>query len=171
MVVKSAVKTPRREPKKALPKAPDSYPDSHPNGYLIDTGIWVEVERGRLSSADLASITGDSAVYASPVSIAELAQATEMPLEEHVRQRRRTTVQRLLKKVILPIDGATAEIFGRLAFSLVQQGRGSPSHRVQDIWLASQAIQHKLRLLTYNRKDFDDVPGLDVHVLHHTAAS
>ena len=158
MVVKNPAKTPFKASKKS------------PDGYLIDTGIWVEVERGRLSSADLTSIIGTSAVYASPVSIAELAQATEVPSEEHVRQRRRATVQRLLEKVILPIDGVTGEIFGKLAYGLVQKGRGSPSHRVQDIWLAAQAMQHKLRLLTYNRKDFDDVPGLDVQVLRHAAA-
>ncbi len=138
-----------------------------PAGYLADTGIWVEVERGRLSAADLAAIIGEASVYVSPVSIAELVQATEIPAEEHVRVRRRATVQRLRDKVILPIDGATGEIFGKLAFSLVQKGRGSPTHRVQDIWLAAQAMQHKLRLITYNRKDFDDVPGLDVQVLRH----
>lgn len=161
MVVKTTGRAPKNTPNEASRKAPD--------GYLIDTGIWVEVEKGRLSSADLTSIIGMSAVYASPVSIAELAQATEVPPEEHIRQRRRATVQRLREKVILPIDGATGEIFGKLAFGLVQKGRGSPSHRVQDIWLAAQAIQHKLRLLTYNRKDFDDVPGLDVQVLRHAA--
>ena len=138
-----------------------------PAGYLVDTGIWVEVERGRLSAADLSAIIGNASVYASPVSIAELVQAAEIPPEELVRQRRRATVQRLREKVILPIDGATGEIFGKLAFGLVQKGRGSPVHRVQDIWLAAQAIQHKLRLITYNRKDFDDVPGLDVQVLAH----
>jgi predicted nucleic acid-binding protein len=138
-----------------------------PNGYLADTGIWVEVERGRLSAADLAAIIGRAPVYGSPVSIAELAQATEIPLEEHIRVRRRATVQRLRDKVILPIDATTGEVFGKLAFGLVKAGRGSPAHRVQDIWLAAQAIQHKLRLITYNRKDFDDVPGLDVQVLKH----
>ena len=142
-----------------------------PPGYLVDTCIWVEVERGRLSAADLASIIGSAAVYGSPVSIAELAQAVEYPPDEHVRQRRRATVRRLRDKVILPIDGATGEVFGKLAAALVQAGRGSPTHRVQDIWLAAQAIQHKLRLITYNRKDFDDVPGLDLKVLRHAAGA
>ena len=142
-----------------------------PAGYLADTGIWVEVERGRLSAADLAAIIGNASVYASPISIAELVQAAEIPPEELVRQRRRATVQRLREKVILPIDGATGEIFGKLAFNLVQKGRGSPAHRVQDLWLAAQAIQHRLRLITYNRKDFDDIPGLDVLVLAHRVRS
>ena len=138
-----------------------------PAGYLADTGIWVEVERGRLSAADLAAIIGKAPVYVSPVSIAELTQGAELAVEEHVRQRRRVTAQRVQGKVTLPIDGTTGEIFGKLAASLVQGGRGSPVYRVQDVWLAAQAVQHKLRLITYNRKDFDDMPGLDVQVLRH----
>ncbi len=137
-----------------------------PAGY-----IWVEVERGRLSAADLASIVGAAPVYVSPVSIAELAQAAEIPAEEHICVRRRATVQRLIGKVVLPIDGLTAAVFGKLAASLVQRGRGSPTHRVQDLWLAAQAMQHGLRLITYNRKDFDDVPGLDVQVLRHAGSN
>lgn len=144
---------------------------STPLGYLVDTGIWVEVERGRLSAADLSAIMGQAPVYISPVSIAELTQAAELPTEESVRQRRRATVQRLRDKASLPIDSETGGIFGALAAGLVQGGRGSPTHRVQDLWLAAQAIQHKLRLITYNRKDFDDVPGLDVHVLRHASAN
>ena len=134
-------------------------------GYLIDTCIWVEVERGRLSAADLAEIVNESAVYLSPVSIAELAMGAEMAEQEHVRERRRETVRRLTFKTAMPIDSATGEVYGALAAKLIKAGRGSPSHRVQDLWIAAQAIQHRLRLLTFNRKDFDDVPGLDVQVL------
>ena len=138
-----------------------------PAGCLVDTGVWVELERGRLSAADLATIIGKAPVYGSPVSVAELTEGVEYPLEEHVRERRRVSVRRLLERAILPIDGATGEVFGKLASSLVQRGRGSPNHRVQDLWIAAQAIQHKLRLITYNRQDFDDLPGLDVQVLRH----
>jgi predicted nucleic acid-binding protein len=38
-------------------------------------------------------------------------------------------------------------------------------HRVQDLWLASQAIQHALTLLTCNGKDFINIPGLALRVL------
>ena len=134
---------------------------------LVDTGVWVEVERGRLSVADLAGIVGDVPVFGSPVSIAELTQATEISLDESVKRRRRATLQRLREKVILPIDSETGLIFGKLSTELVKRGRGSPTHRIQDIWMAAQAMQHKIRLITYNRKDFDDIPGLDVLVLKH----
>ena len=38
------------------------------------------------------------------------------------------------------------------------------AHRpsVQDLWLASQAIQHGFPLLTRNIQDFADIPGLQV---------
>jgi predicted nucleic acid-binding protein len=137
---------------------------------LVDTGVWVEVERGRLSVADLAGIIGDVPVFGSPVSIAELTQAAEMSPDEAVKLRRRATLQRLRDKAILPIDAETGLIFGKLAAQLVRRGRGSPTHRIQDVWIAAQAVQHKIRLITYNRKDFDDIPGLDIQVLKHGVA-
>jgi len=41
----------------------------------------------------------------------------------------------------------------------------TPFPYVQDLWLASQAIQHGYHLLTRNRRDFADVPGLDLSVM------
>jgi predicted nucleic acid-binding protein len=41
-------------------------------------------------------------------------------------------------------------------------------YRVQDLWLASQALQHSCRLLTRNHHDFEDIPGLDL-VLYQLA--
>jgi predicted nucleic acid-binding protein len=40
-----------------------------------------------------------------------------------------------------------------------------PHVRVNDLWLAAQAIQRGFRLLTSNAKDFADVPGLQLVVL------
>jgi predicted nucleic acid-binding protein len=47
-------------------------------GFLIDTCIWVDVERGFLAPADIAGITGDEPVYLSPVTIAELKFGAEV---------------------------------------------------------------------------------------------
>jgi predicted nucleic acid-binding protein len=44
----------------------------------------------------------------------------------------------------------------------LKTARRKPRHRVQDLWLASQAIQHSYRLLTRNEADFSDIPGLDL---------
>ena len=38
-------------------------------------------------------------------------------------------------------------------------------YRVQDLWLACQAIQYGYRFLTRNSKDFEDIPGLDLVII------
>lgn len=133
-------------------------------GFLIDTCVWVEVERGRLAPGDIASFTGDEAVYLSPVTIAELRYGAEAAARPELRQKRLAAVERLRQKPVLRIDAATGEVFGTVAAQLKATGRGH-SFRVQDVWLASQAIQHGLRLATFNRRDFEDIPGLDLAVL------
>ncbi|WP_157862495.1 hypothetical protein [Nitrosococcus halophilus] len=47
-------------------------------GYLIDTCIWVDVERGTLAPADIAIITRQEPVYLSPIIIAELKYGAEI---------------------------------------------------------------------------------------------
>jgi predicted nucleic acid-binding protein len=55
-----------------------------------------------------------------------------------------------------------------LGAHLAQPKRGH-HFRVQDLWIASQAIQHNMKLLTYNEKDFKDIPGLDLVVIQSNA--
>lgn len=133
-------------------------------GFLIDTCIWIDVERGELAPADVAVVTGEEAVYLSPVTISELAFGAELASDPGVREKRRAALRRLQRKPLLVIDGNTGEIFGHLAAQIKSSGR-SHRYRIQDLWLASQAIQHGFRLLTRNRKDFEDIPGLDLVVL------
>jgi predicted nucleic acid-binding protein len=47
-------------------------------GFLIDTSIWVDVERGAIAPADVAAITEDAPVYLSPVTIGELKFGAEI---------------------------------------------------------------------------------------------
>jgi predicted nucleic acid-binding protein len=133
-------------------------------GFLIDTCIWVDVERGALAPADVARFTGMDAVYVSPSTIAELKFGADNAADPNIRQKRQATLHRLKRKPILRIDEITGEIFGSLAAqmkALEIQHR----HRVQDLWIASQAIQHGLALLTYNEKDFVDIPGLSLKII------
>jgi len=128
-------------------------------GFLIDTCIWIDVERGALSPADVATITGDEPVFLSPVAIAELKFGAENAEGADLRQKRLAALARLKRKPILTIDETTGEIFGDIAAQLKKKG-SQHLYRAQDLWLASQAIQHGYRFLTHNRKDFSDIPGL-----------
>ena len=68
-------------------------------------------------------------------------------------------LRRMRRKPLLRIGAETAEVFGALAARLAKSGRGS-DFRIQDLWLAAQALERKFTLLTSNARDFKDVPGL-----------
>ncbi len=128
-------------------------------GVLIDTCIWIDVERGVLAPEEVAAVTGTEPVYLSPVTVAELTFGAECSASEGIRQQRRAALVRLRSKPSLSIDDATGEIFGTLAARLKAAGR-THRPRIQDLWLASQAVQHGFPLLTRNISDFEDIPGL-----------
>lgn len=132
-------------------------------GFLIDTCIWIDVERGTLSPEDVAAVTGDEPVYLSPVTIAELKFGAENVKSSDIRQKRLAALARLKKKPVLMIDESTGEIFGDVAAQIRKNGL-QHHYRVQDLWIASQAIQHGFSLLTLNKKDFEDIPGLNLVV-------
>lgn len=133
-------------------------------GYLIDTCIWVEVERGALAPADVMSVTGDAPVFLSPITLGELYFGAEIADDPGIRQKRFAALQRLQRKPTLTIDAETGVIFGRVAAAIKSTGK-SHRHRIQDLWLASQAIQHGFRFLTVNTRDFEEISGLDLVVM------
>lgn len=133
-------------------------------GFLIDTCIWIDVEQGVLAPADVASVTGDAQVFLSPVTLAELKFGAEIANDPDVRQKRLAALRRLQRKPLLMIDAATGITFGELVAALKIKGKGH-RQRVQDLWLASQAVQHGFTLLTRNGKDFVDIPGLELVVM------
>jgi len=130
-------------------------------GFLMDTCVWIDVERGDLAPADVEALTGGEPVFMSPVTLAELRFGAEIASDPGTRQRRLAALRRLERKPLLSIDGTTGVIFGSLAAQIRAAGR-QHRYRVQDIWLASQALQHACRLLTRNHHDFEDIPGLSL---------
>jgi len=93
-----------------------------------------------------------------------LKLGVEVCTDPAARQQRQVTFRRMLRKPTLQIDGATGEVFGEIAAAILQSG-ATHRHRTQDLWLAAQAIQHDLHLLTRNRRDFRDVPGLRLSLI------
>lgn len=128
-------------------------------GFLIDTSLWIGIERGKLSAADIHAITRQAPIYLSPVNLAEIRFGIELMKDARLKQRAVAMLRRLQRKPLLRITGETAEVFGILAAKLTRTGRG-PDFRIQDLWLAAQAIQRQFTVLTANAKDFQDVPGL-----------
>lgn len=128
-------------------------------GWLIDTSIWIAVERGRLGAADIHAITRQEPVYLSPINIAEMQFGLEMLRTGTLKQKAAAALRRLRRKPQLRITVETAEVFGALAAALKKAGRDA-DFRIHDLWLAAQAIQRDFTLLTSNAKDFQDIPRL-----------
>jgi hypothetical protein len=133
-------------------------------GWLIDTDIWIAVERGAVSAADIQAITRQDPVYLSPVNIVEIRLGLELLGAGTLRQRASVALRRLRRKPQLRITLETADVFGVLAARLKKAGR-DPHVRLNDLWLAAQAIQRDFKLLTSNPKDFRDIPGLKMVVV------
>ena len=133
-------------------------------GFLIDTNLWVAIERGKVSAADIHVITRQLPVYMSPINLAEIRFGVELMKDVKQKQRAMASLRRMSRKPLLRITGETAEVFGVLAAKLVGKGRGI-DFRVQDLWLAAQAVQRDFTLLTANARDFKDMPGLKLIVV------
>lgn len=133
-------------------------------GWLIDTSLWIAVERGALAAADIQAITRQEPIYLSPVNLAEIRFGLELLKAGPLKQRATAMLRRLRRKPQLRITVETGETFGVLAAKLRKSGK-DPHVRVNDLWLAAQAVQRDFRLLTSNAKDFGDVPGLQMVVL------
>jgi predicted nucleic acid-binding protein len=128
-------------------------------GFLIDTNLWIAIERGKVSAADIHAISRQAPIFVSPVNLAELRFGLELMTDSKQKARAMAMLRRLRRKPLLRITGETAETFGELAAKLTRSGRGA-DFRIQDLWLAAQALQRDFTLLTANAKDFQDVPGL-----------
>ena len=106
-------------------------------GFLIDTCVWVDVERGALAPADVAALSRGEPIFISPVTLAELRFGAEIAPDASTRQKRLAALRRLERKPLLTIDGATGGIFGSLAAQIRAAGR-QHRYRVQDLWLAAR---------------------------------
>jgi predicted nucleic acid-binding protein len=130
-------------------------------GVILDTSIWVDVERGRLSPADVAAVTGDEPVYLTPPVLAELEYGVQRAATPAQRNRRASALARIRRNPCLTVDADTGAMFGRLAADLDASGQPHRA-RVQDLWIAALGVQHGLKVLTQNVKDFSGIPGLQV---------
>ena len=128
---------------------------------IFDTSIWVGLTEGQISGRAISEAIGDEIVYISAISIGELSFGVESSSDLAMRMQRQRALRSLEQRTVLDVTAATAPVFGVLAAYLKQMGR-SPRSRVNDLWIAAQAIENDFALLTTNSKDFEGLPGLRV---------
>lgn len=111
------------------------------NNILLDTNIISALLKGDVSIAD--EIDKSAKVYLSATVLGELFYGAQYSIQiEHNLKNIRELISTY---EVLSIDAETSEIYGRIKAILRKNGTPIPEN---DIWIASTAIQHKLKLST-----------------------
>ena len=129
-------------------------------GFLIDTRVWIDVERGLLAPADVATLTSNEPVYLFSPS---LNYGSELRL----RRNRESASGASPRCIGFNANRSSSWMRSVATYPVVWRPKISAAgrqhrYRVQDLWLASQAIQYSYRFLTRNRREFEDIPRLDL---------
>ncbi|MGA7831547.1 MAG: type II toxin-antitoxin system VapC family toxin [Terracidiphilus sp.] len=130
-------------------------------GVIFDTSIWIGLATSQISGQSVRRAAGDESVYISAISLGELNFGVESCNDPVKRILRVRFLRNYEQRPVLDVTARTASTFGFLAAFLKQTGR-SPRTRVNDLWIAAQAIESDFALLTTNIKDFEGLPGLRV---------
>ncbi|WP_316845128.1 type II toxin-antitoxin system VapC family toxin [Pedobacter psychrodurus] len=121
------------------------------NKVLLDTNIISALFKGDIS---VANHIDKSEVYLTSIIIGELCYGAEYSTKV---QQNITNIKQLISAYeVLAIDNETALIYGKIKADLRRKGTPIPEN---DIWIASSAIQHKLKLSTRD-KHFLEIAGL-----------
>lgn len=124
------------------------------NKVLLDTNIISALLKGDISVAN--HIDSTSEVYLSSIVIGELFYGAEYSVK--VEQNIANIKQLIATYNILDIDNDTALVYGKIKADLRKKGTPIPEN---DIWIASSAIQHKLKLSTRD-KHFLQISNLKI---------
>ena len=129
--------------------------------YLIDTNVVSELIRAKPEPRVVSWFNAlpDAALYLSVLTLGELRKGVEKlpdtPRQEKLRLWLENDLLTWFGQNLLPVDARVADRWGRL---LAEAARPVPAI---DSLLAATALQHDLRLVTRNEKDFK-FPGLVV---------
>lgn len=129
--------------------------------YLVDTHVISEFVRLRPARnvVEWLERAPDTAFHVSVLSLGEIRRGVEMLADgarkETLRRWLELDLPEWFEDRVLPLTAAVADRWGRL---LAKVGRPVPA---VDSLLAATALEHDLRLVTRNERDFQ-YPGLEV---------
>ena len=133
-------------------------------GMIFDSCIWVSLASNQLDTRAVVEAAGDLPVFTSAISIGELSFGVHSCADATVRSMRAAYLRQVESRPVLEVSKHTAAAFGILAAAVKQSGRSTRA-RYNDLWIAAQAIEHGYILLTLNKADFADLPGLRIATL------
>ena len=131
-------------------------------GLVVDTDVFIHLERGSLPP-DWKTYAGDyGGVYISAVTVSELLVGVYRADTQERRVKRTALVESVLARVsVLPFTAEVARLHAQLLADLMGRGQKIGAH---DLIIAATALHHGFPVLTNNVREFERVTGLDVLV-------
>jgi len=129
-------------------------------GTLIDTSIFIALERGSIDRSVLSERVGDSAVCLSAITASELLVGVHRADTQQRRARRSAFVEQILDRFdVIPVDLEVSRVHARLWADLQARGELIGAH---DSWIAATALAYDHHLATRNRREFERIDDLVV---------
>jgi hypothetical protein len=125
-----------------------------PDYLVLDTDVVSTLQAGRLS-VEMSDLLVSKTPCVTFVTVGELFRGA---YKANWGPRRLERLEAWLRNVlVLPYDGDTARRWGRLVADMERRGRSVPAN---DAWIAACCLSRNLPLMTLNRRDFQEIPGL-----------
>ncbi len=125
---------------------------------LIDTSLFIGVERSGEHPEFLLERLGDSAIAISAITASELLHGVHRADSAARRGRRERFVEAILRAVpVLPFTLEVARTHSRLWADQMKSGTLIGAH---DLQIAATALTHDLTLLTRDKRHFERVEAL-----------
>jgi predicted nucleic acid-binding protein len=119
---------------------------------LCDTNILIHAFNGRKATIDRLQEIGFEEIVLSVITVMELYQG--MSNKTELAQMKR----KLKYYDVIEIDTQTSA----LATKLIEQYKLSHNLQIPDAIIGATAVIHQLPFYTYNTKDFDFIPGINL---------
>lgn len=127
-------------------------------GLLIDTSVFIQIERAGTGSKTLLDSVGDEPIFLAAITASELLHGVHRANTATRRGRRSRFVESIFDLVpILPFDVEVARIHSRIWADLASRGQMIGAH---DLLIAATALFHHHSVITGNVREFDRVDGL-----------
>ena len=127
--------------------------------FLIDSDRTIDFLKNSIDAVRTMAPLLRAGAFLSVISYGEVLEGV---LGSRTRASDEPAFRTFLRSVtVLAVDAAVAERFAAIRLDLRQRGLLIPDN---DLWIAATAIEHDLEVVTGNRRHFDRVPGLRIHV-------
>jgi predicted nucleic acid-binding protein len=126
-------------------------------GIIVDTCIFVQAER----NGDLAALkTYSDDTYISAITVSELMVGVHRADSEARRVKRSAFVDMILAHIpALDFTAQVAHVHAEICASLTKQGYRIGAH---DLLIAATALSFNHAVLTFNKGEFERIPGLKI---------